>query len=256
MTDLIVIVPSRGRPDNIAALIESFEQTDTEALLWVAIDDDDPFRDQYEKIVDASPSVVIDTVEPSNGMVKALNTIAIALAKSDDPPFALGFMGDDHRPRTASWDQAYVQALRGMGTGLVYGNDLLQGQNLPTQVAMTTDIVQILGYMVPPSLRHLYVDNFWLQLGRGMGRLRYLDDVIVEHVHPGAKKADWDEGYTRVNAPEMWDTDKKAYRRYKAVRFHTDLAKLRPLLRIRSAEGRNGPGIRSAEGRNGPGIKP
>ena len=118
-------------------------------------------------------------------------------------------------------------------TGLVYGNDLLQGQNLPTQVAMTTDIVQILGYMVPPSIRHLYVDNFWLQLGRKLGRLKYLDGVIVEHMHPGAQKADWDEGYTRVNEQGMWDADKKAYRKYMAARFQTDLAKLRPLLRIK-----------------------
>jgi hypothetical protein len=232
-TDLIVIVPSRGRPGKIAELVEAFKQTETEALLWVALDDDDPTLSDYERVLSRRPNVTLHLTEPSNGMVKALNEVAVALAKSNDPPFALGFMGDDHRPRTLNWDQAYVQALRQMGTGLVYGDDLLQGKNLPTQVAMTTDIVQILGYMAPPSLRHLYVDNFWRQLGRELGRLKYLPDVVVEHVHPGAKKTEWDDGYTRVNAPEMWDADKKASRKYMAARFQTDIAKLRPLTRIK-----------------------
>jgi glycosyltransferase involved in cell wall biosynthesis len=235
VTDLVVIVPSRGRPQKIAELIKAFKQTDTEALLWVAVDDNDPTRDQYEQVLARRPNVTIDITTPSphGGMVKALNDVAVALANSDDPPFALGFMGDDHRPRTPQWDQSYVQALRAMGTGLVYGNDLLQGENLPTQVALTTDIVRTLGYMAPPSLRHLYVDNFWRQLGRTLGRLKYLPDIIVEHVHPGVQKTEWDDGYERVNAPEMWSADKKASRKYMAARFQTDVAKLRPLMRIK-----------------------
>jgi glycosyltransferase involved in cell wall biosynthesis len=232
-TDLIIIVPSRGRPEKIVELIEALKQTQTEALLWVAVDDDDPTRNHYKAVLERRDNVTMDVVEPSpnGGMVQALNALAVPLANASDPPFALGFMGDDHRPRTMHWDQAYVRALRKLGTGIVYGNDLLQGRNLPTQVAMTSDIVRTLGYMAPPTLRHLYVDNFWLQLGRELGRLTYLADVVVEHVHPGAKKADWDDGYERVNAPEMWDADKKASRRYRATQFAQDIVKLQPLLR-------------------------
>ena len=140
-------------------------------------------------------------------MVKALNFSAMYRATDDNPPFAIGFCGDDHRPRTVGWDQAYLDALREMGTGIVYGNDLLQGEALPTQVAMTSDIIRALGYMAPPDLVHMYADNWWRELGRRAGCLRYLPDVIVEHMHPVAGKADWDEGHKRVNAPEMYDRD-------------------------------------------------
>jgi hypothetical protein len=123
-------------------------------------------------------------------------------------------MGDDHMPRTVGWDAAYLEALRELGTGLVYGNDLLQGSSLPTQVAMTTDIVRALGYMAPPDLTHLYVDNFWRDLGRSAGCLRYLPDVIVEHRHPAAGKAQWDAGYARVNNSAMYEHDATAYEQY------------------------------------------
>jgi hypothetical protein len=137
-------------------------------------------------------------------------------------------MGDDHRPRTQGWDVAYVQALRAMGsTGIVYGNDLLQGQNIPTQVAMTSDIVQALGYMAPDSLTHLFVDNYWKDLGVGAGCLTYLADVIVEHLHPFAGKALMDEGYHRVNAPSMYATDQGAYTAYVQGQLLADIRTVR-----------------------------
>ncbi len=47
------------------------------------------------------------------------------------------------------------------------------------------------------------VDNYWRDLGTAAGCLTYLPDAIVEHLHPSAGKAALDEGYGRVNAPEM-----------------------------------------------------
>jgi hypothetical protein len=100
----------------------------------------------------------------------------------------------------------------------VYGNDLLQGANLPTAVFMTSDIIRALGWMVPPSLQHLYVDDSWRDLGRSAACLQYLPDVVIEHVHPFAlgadhrPKAELDDGYRRVNAPGVYAADEAAYR--------------------------------------------
>ena len=57
--------------------------------------------------------------------------------------------------------------------------------------------------MVPPGMIHLYFDNFWLDFGRAMGKITYLPDVIIEHMHPAVGKAVLDAGYQEVNAPEM-----------------------------------------------------
>ena len=147
----------------------------------------------------------------------------------DRQPFAIGFMGDDHRPRTVGWDTAYLEALRELGSGIVYGNDLLQGERIPTQVAMTTDIVRELGFMAPPVLKHLYVDNFWRDLGTAAGCLRYLSNVVVEHMHPIAGKAPWDDGYARVNAPTMYSGDANAYAKWAAMDLAAAVEKVRAL---------------------------
>lgn len=178
-----------------------------------SVDDTDPtWQDYAEAAFCADPAAVGVVTGPNANMVQALNRAAAAVDS-----FAVGFMGDDHCPRTPGWDAAYLDALRDLGTGLVYGDDLLQREKLPTQVAMTTDIVRALGYMAPEGLTHLYVDNFWRDLGTSAGCLRYLPDVVVEHRHPTAGKAQWDDGYNRVNNSAMYERDAAAYEAYIAA---------------------------------------
>jgi hypothetical protein len=138
-------------------------------------------------------------------------------------------MGDDHRPRTKGWDTAYLETLRELGTGIVYGNDLLQCGRIPTQCAMTTDIVRALGFMAPHVFTHLYVDNYWLELGQRAECIRYLPDVVVEHCHPVAGKAEWDEGYARVNNADMYARDEKAFSDYFMGPLLGDVLKVRQL---------------------------
>ena len=213
MSDLVVIVPSRGRPRAAHELAEAFAQTSTaDTALVFAVDDTDPTRDAY-----AVPhAFACVTISAHTSMVDALNKHAAGWAKLGDGlrPYAVGFMGDDHRPRTKGWDARYLDELRQLGTGMVFGDDLVQHEALPTQVAMTADIVRTLGYMAPPALTHMYVDNAWLALGRELDRIRYLPDVVVEHLHPVAGTAEWDDGYRRVNAAGMYARDRAMYLRW------------------------------------------
>ena len=214
MADLVVIVPSRGRPEAAVELVQAFADTCTaDTFLAFAVDDNDPTRERYGEVCDGVRSGTL--ILPSRTMVEALNMTAGHLP-SHQAAFAVGFMGDDHRPRTVGWDKAYLDALRELGTGIVYGDDLLQGENLPTECAMTSDIVRALGYMAPPTLTHMYVDNFWLDLGQAAGCLRYLPDVVVEHMHPVAGKAEWTDGHKRVNDAAVYDADQRAYGEYRA----------------------------------------
>ena len=146
--------------------------------------------------------------------------------------YAVAFMGDDHRPRTKGWDTDYLDALDDLGTGMVYGDDLFQGEKLPTQIAMTVDIVRAVGWMAPPALRHLYVDSSWLALGKAADCIRYLPDVVVEHVHPahpdGPKQA-WDEGYKRVNSQAMYRRDGFNFERLRRTELPAAAEKIRRL---------------------------
>jgi hypothetical protein len=226
MADLVVIVPSRGRPAAVEELIQQFRETCTaDTEMFVAVDMDDPGLERYaELVLPAERTFLVQQL--SGTMVTALNVGACAATRA---AAAIGFMGDDHRPQTVGWDRAYVDALRDLGTGIVYGDDLFQRHRLPTQCAMTADIVQALGYMAPPALTHLYVDNFWLSIGEQAQCIRYLPDVVIEHRHPVAGKAAWDEGYRRVNDGVMYAKDSSAFAEYCHEGLAVDVAKVRAL---------------------------
>lgn len=231
MSDLVVIVPSRGRPHTVAEMAEAFDATCTaDTWLCFAVDQDDPTADDYRCDDLGDVSIAVFDHEPRT-MVHALNRAALSYVDMPKPwpTAAVAFLGDDHRPRTVGWDRVYLDALAAR-PGIVYGNDLIQGANLPTQCAMSTEIVRALGYMAPPTLTHLYVDNYWLDLGRGAGCLTYLPDVVIEHLHPVAGKAEWDDGYRRVNDQAMYHADGAAYAAYWSQNAGRDIAAVRRAL--------------------------
>lgn len=214
MADLVAVVPSRGRPGAALDLAEAFRGTcETDVRPVFAVDSDDPTAPEYQEVVRLGLGSVITADHTS--MVDALNRRATGFAELEDGlrPKAIAFMGDDHRPRTKGWDAFYLEALKAK-PGMVFGSDLIQHGDLPTQIAMSVEVVRALGHMAPPTLTHLYVDNYWLALGRAADCITYLPDVIVEHVHPIAGKASWDEGYARVNDRAMYDRDAAAFTTY------------------------------------------
>jgi hypothetical protein len=195
---------------NATALLASHEELSAASDFLFIIDANDPEHDQYHFEVGAELCMTIEN--QTRGMAYPINKAANAIAKQNKYDF-FAFLGDDHRPRTAEWDLQLMAAMQRQPS-MAYGNDLLQGKRLPTMIVMTSDIVKALGGMVPPNMKHLYLDNFWKKLGEDLGALTYLDDVIVEHMHPVAGKAEWDEGYKEVNAQEVYSFDALAYQNY------------------------------------------
>jgi hypothetical protein len=231
MAELAVIVPTRGRPHTVAELAEAFRTTCSEPTrLMLAIEHDDPAADAYmDAAVAQAKFGPVEVFTATGGtMVSALNTAAAELLRRGGRA-AIGFMGDDHRPRTMGWDAAYLEALR-LTPGLVYGDDRIQGARLPTQVAISAQVVQALGHMAPPTLQHMYVDNYWLSLGRAAGRITYLPGVVVEHLHPAAGTAQIDEGYLRVNSREVFERDEAALAAYWAEHGGRDIAAVRSVV--------------------------
>lgn len=221
-SDLVVLIPTRGRPDNAVALEQAFVETNTKAARFYIVDFNDETRSQYSWKLPVESVIMIHN--ETGGMAYPLNYIARQFIGEFDN---FAFMGDDHRPRTANWDEKFVEELY-TGSDIVYGNDLFQGSNLPTAVAMSGEIVEALRGMVPDTQRHLYLDNFWLKLGQDLGKIKYLPDVIIEHCHAFNGKAPMDENYARVNAPQVYSADKVAFDNYIASdQYQTLLAKLK-----------------------------
>jgi len=229
-TKLVLIIPSRHRPD--AAMqaageaLHYAELPNTQVVISVDGTHDTEQHHSYLEI----PGILGDAVhvisDPTHrGLVGTLNRRAVQIARTQlmkdhhcrrgdqcQRVTHIGFMGDDHRVRTPGWDR--MLALAAGDWGVAYGDDLLQGPRLPTAVVMAADLVRVLQKMAPFELRHMYCDDYWLRLGHGLDRIRYLHDVVIEHMHPSAGKAELDESYRQTNSPESFAVDADAWAAY------------------------------------------
>lgn len=231
-----LIVPSRGRPEQALELGKAFLATralETTSLTF-AIDASDERAPEYfgfnKELGPDSWYVSVAQHPTRERMVPALNRWAVRDANYPtnipEHPRAdiIGFMGDDHRPRTYGWDLE-IEELIGAGCvpGVAYGNDLVHGPEIPTAAFVSAELVRKLGYMAPPGLIHMYADNFWKLLGQTTN-LHYLPNVIFEHLHPIVGKAEWTPQYEEVNG--FMGPDRLEYERFLAQDWPADRAKL------------------------------
>lgn len=212
--DVLVIVPTRGRPDASIEFHKEFLAKSMISDLMFAIDEDD--ADNYPRI-----DGVLYEVNPRMGMNGTLNHAATKYADSYK---YIVFMGDDHRIRTFGWDIVMTEKIGSLG--IAYGNDLIQGQALPTSVMMSSKIIKAIGYMAPPKQKHMYLDNFWLDLGTRLNAIHYLEDVIIEHLHFSVGKSDMDSSYQETNDSAIYNADKVAYDEYLSTQMDIDIDKI------------------------------
>jgi hypothetical protein len=234
--ELLIIIPTRGRPQNAERVIKAWEATGAfeVASVLFAIDEDDPAKDEYlETILPTGPNApyradkVAVTVREREPMARRTN---IEAAFFVDQFYALGSAGDDHVPETAGWAQRYLAELKGLGAGVVYGDDGFQHEKLSTEWAMTSNMVKALdGRLVPAPVDHLYADNSVHELARVAGVLKYLPDVKITHHHPAAGLAQRDEGYQRVNARERFTEDGARYKTWRRTQLPRDVSAVRAL---------------------------
>ena len=212
MNTNLVIIPARGRPDKAEFAFHELKRLSKISDFMIGLDDDD--ADNYPEI-----DGVIREVNPRLKMNGTLNLLATKYA---DKYETITFMGDDHVVRTDGWDEKLYEPIKTRGFGISYGNDLFQGENLPTMVMMSTNIIKELGFMAPPKLIHLFMDNFWKVFGQVLGCLDYKGDVIIEHMHYMAGKSKVDAQYQEVNSSDVSSHDALAFKEYAETQLKDD----------------------------------
>jgi hypothetical protein len=218
MRDLLMIIPSRGRPHNIERLKNAMAETcQGQTDLIVGLDEDDPTREQY-------PDDVYYVTRPNLHKVTAwCNALATELC--DDYRF-IGHFGDDNVPVTPGWDVRIMQALRD-DEMFAFGNDQYPSRipgTLSCHIFMRSEVVRKLGYFGPPEIAHMYVDVAWYAWGTACG-IAYLDDVLIPHLHYSSGHAGNDATYQASYAGT--GADLTAWHAYcRSGRLNADIAKL------------------------------
>lgn len=191
MKNMLMVIPSRGRPGNVTRLAEAMAHTCAELTdLVVGLDEDDTTRAQYPDPFDTNVSYVI---RPGLHKVTAwCNELAVLFA--DEYTF-IGHFGDDNVPETPGWDTEIMEALE--KTPFAFANDQYPGREPGTlccHVFMRSEVVKKLGYFGPPSIAHMYVDVAWMAWGQACG-ITYLHDVLIPHLHYTTGRSALDDTY-------------------------------------------------------------
>lgn len=234
MKDLLVVLPTRGRPHNLDRLWKAAQDTcEGDTTFRIGLDVDDPALAEYQRYLYAHPEIQHEIQGGMQGMVTGwINVLSVPHV---DEYRYIGHFGDDCVPRTKGWDVRMMEALE--DTPMAFGDDMEYSQrpkgSLCTHVFMRSEIIRKLGYFGPPSIKHMYVDLAWMTWGHVIG-ITYLEDVQIEHMHFLENKAPFDESYalSRNGIAE----GHAALNRYVEWGLERDLHKICPPLKRFTAE--------------------
>ena len=197
----MLLMASRSRPQNLARLLQSFKDTGVTTSALIYLDQDDPCLSSYIEVMAGHD--IWPMIGPRIGAGPAINKL---FARERNQPF-YGIVADDLIPRTAQWDRILGDAARG---GIAYGDDGFQGRNLPTHPFLDGDLFRRIGWLTLPDCKHWFVDNAWRAIGEALNCLRYVPEVILEHMHPLAGKAEHDRSYEESTAMAAGDQGRYA----------------------------------------------
>jgi hypothetical protein len=230
MKDLLLVVPSRGRPQNVDRLWTTMQATCRgQTDLIVGLDEDDPQLaaysmtglDEDSEDLSGGPGFVIES--NLHQVVGWVNKLAVPQASNYR---YIGHIGDDNVPSTEGWDVSIMEALE--KTPFAFGNDLYPRTpgSLCCHVFMRSEVVRKLGYFGPPGIKHMYVDVAWMAWGVKTG-ITYLHEVIIEHLHYTTGKAPADESYH--NSTALIPSDLMRWHEYcTSGQLNADIAKIDP----------------------------
>ena len=181
-----ILCPSRGRPTRFLEMADSALMTaaDHDAVdVRLAVDADDPTREQYP-----APHHV-------NHGRRAVSHIFNVLAAGADGDILMA-AADDVLFRTPGWDQKVREVAARFPDGLFIASPVNgAGQRRVNHWFTGRQWLGVFGWFMPAHFEH-FCDDEWVQEVAGpCGRLVYMDDVLIEHMHKKYGKSPNDETY-------------------------------------------------------------
>lgn len=227
MTRLQIICPSRGRPERLKTMLDSFDATKSEGtdmIIYVA--DDDPKIKEYKYYFPDRNIQFGDRLFISEVFNKF----------SADGHKYYGEVNDDHIYQTPGWDNILIDHIekQGKGWGIACGWDMMQPtpagwleQKKPSACIISGNIISTLGYMIHPCFQHLFIDDYFRELAIGIESLHFDPNVIIEHQHIFNKRVAPDAVYQWAYSPVSWDYGWNAYHYYMMNKLAGDIKKIK-----------------------------
>jgi len=176
---ILIILPTRNRPDNIKKWYDSYKENTSgisDVVIMADIDDDNDY---------SYTGFIIERNERLN-CIQKLNLAAEKYAQNYE---IIGFLGDDTIIKTKDFDEKIYSKMSIDIISMLFPNDNLpKGSEdcwvKPTHIFMTKELYNIIGYFAYPKMHHSFVDFAWHTIGNNLKTYIYAEDIIIEHRHP------------------------------------------------------------------------
>lgn len=114
-------------------------------------------------------------------------------------------LSDDEVVLTPGWDQKLHEAFPPDGLAVLYTRDDPQKHRGSVRPVITRRWYEVAGFY-PDLFYHFYADTWVTKIAEAVGRLIYVDDVLIEHMHFKFWKSEFDATYKRRGSPdhETW----------------------------------------------------
>jgi len=183
MNKYSILCPTRGRAERARryakSVFETAEHPERVELLFY-VDVDDKQIEDYRLWIKESQFDIHLTVGEPISISKSWNLIA---QKSTGNILMMG--NDDLVHETAYWDSRLDQEIEKFPDEIycMWVNDKHKGEKLCTFPIVSRKWYEVVGCFAPGIFEFFYNDTWVQDLGKRIGRLHYVADVIIEHCH-------------------------------------------------------------------------
>jgi len=191
--EISIVIPSRGRPEKLLEMMNSVINcaSSPELIEFVLYLDDDEASD-YEMFY--KRAVIIKGERTHMGKM-----FRACILKSSGKTIVI--CNDDVIVSTNKWDDIIYENLKSYDDNifLMYPNDLNKGSALCTFPIFSKELFLKFPGTLPEDLTliDLHLRDLFFQLkGLGINRIKYLDNVVFEHLHYTLGKSSLDETYS------------------------------------------------------------
>lgn len=211
-TDVSVIIPSRGRPNNLVACVRSCLRDHTAKVeVLVCLDDDDETRHEAIKKLGHDPRVFI-SVNPRPKTIGAIVNSAAQEARGR----WLFFLADDYTIPEPDWCARLLVAGAGLPRriGVLHPHD----QTLPGfagQPIVSRETFAITGYFMSDIFPFWFADTWWDEIGHMLGAIHQAGFSVVQQdgkgqTHSMRDLAFWVDVFEKTRVVREMDARKLA----------------------------------------------
>ena len=184
---IAILVPSRERMNKRLTLLFSILTTvkDINNInVYYGVDEDDPTLETIEKISKAIPCVKVIKIK-NEGNFLGLGKLWNILTKETTEEI-ISMIGDDMVFKTPNWDEEVIKEFQDIPKDkikAIHCNDDCHKAKLAVNLFCHRKYAEVMGQFMREEFKINWVDQWLHQMFSAFGRLKYRDDIMIEHRH-------------------------------------------------------------------------